>query len=83
MTLGIAAFIVLFIVLGACVGFAAGIYLASKSTRHVTVDWDSIKQGLNEPGQITVQPQVHIDWALIARVLHAENLMIVPKDRVH
>lgn len=71
-------------VVGVSLGLAVGIYLMGKrSPPRVTVDWDALKQGLTESGRITVHSQVNVDWALIARLLHAEDLMIVPKGRVH
>ena len=50
---------------------------------HVNVDWDSIKQGLKEPGQIAVHSHVNVDWTLIMSVLSAEDMIAVPKGRLH
>ncbi len=51
-----------------------------KKNRHVTVtvDWASIKQGIESDGMIVVRPI--IDWPLIARVLEVEGYTVIRRE---
>ncbi len=46
----------------------------------VTIDWESIKQGLQAEDRIRMQTNVTVDWALITSALRGEGCFAVRRE---